>query len=258
MSDNDENKRPMEAKNKVIIIAAFAVLILVVVIFTIVQKNPEVISAGGSDIPTGNGVNVIPEQTVTEWPGTQFPEIPTFETESYSVAANGKHLSIYLSPSDLDNLNSYITTLKNSGAQLYCEDEYSTILGIGNVEIQILKDAAAPQIILCGEDSCEFTLAGFDNYILPDSGRLVSAVQSTDSTDTAYLMYRNLSYSNIKAYCEALEKDGWLFLEGEAPETESTPFMSTYYKGSYLVTIDYHSGSSDLTLILSTASTDEA
>jgi hypothetical protein len=195
-------------KTKIITIAALAVIIIVVVIFAIIQNNPDVASVIDSS-SDGDDISVS-EATVTEWPASQFENIPVFEADSYEVTKQNqdKVITITLDSSYLNDLKVYIATLKDSGAELYSEDDYSSILGMGDVEIHILKDETAPRIIFCAEDAVESTLDGFDNYPLLDSGRLTEARQDSDNAMTAYLTYRNVSLDSIKKYCQNLTDNG--------------------------------------------------
>ncbi|MDO4458530.1 MAG: hypothetical protein Q4C42_00335 [Clostridia bacterium] len=188
--------------------------------------------------------------TTEKWPVNIFPDIPVFEADSYEVIDLGKNISIICSEKEYDNLDGYITELTELGGEICIDEMYFTLISLGDVEIQIFRDKTAPRITFAGEDAVDISEMGFDDFPLPNDGRIINAEYIPDETDRLYLTTRNMNFENAKAYCTKLVMEGWTEHEPASRAEKPEAFLAEYRNGNNSILVDYHTGSSDMTIIL--------
>ena len=272
-----ESKSKNSNKKTTAIVAVVLVVILaVVVIFTVSNSNSSSSSGTSNNSnetsdeeidTTGIEFEVFSDSDTDEyddgtkftsdaWPCDElFPDVPAFSASSYDVDDEGTKMTITLGADDYQNIDSYIQTLEDAGANVDVNNDQLAVLTLGDVEIQITKAESGPQLVLCGEEEVEISNETFADYPLPDNGRIVEANLAEDSDNIMYVKMRCLSYSEALDYCQKLIKYGW-DEETTAPDSENPQtFLAKYTLGVSSITVDFHNGSADCNVIISTVIT---
>ena len=250
MKDN-KNK-----KSTIIIIVILCLVVAALAVFVIVRDNSKKDDSGelsdeyvteDEEAPETDEEEDASEEyiTVTEWPASEYSEVPVFEADEYYVKDEGDYIDISVDSEAAKNLDSYIDELKEKGAETYLEDTYSYYGGLGDIEIQVFRFDSMSRIIICAEETVAFDLEEFEAFPLPEGGRLTGETYLTGD-NSCLLTYRNMSFDDIKDYVTKLSDDG--FEKDSDLPSEASVFIMTLTKDDMTVTIDYHGAVFDSTV----------
>lgn len=232
-----------------------AVLVLTVVI--IIALVVIIINGAKEENKEGSTVEIISDDyltfenesfTASTWP-EKFSHVPEFKADSFEELDGENTVTLIFSEGDYKSLDKYEESLKKSGYEKYLDDDLTVIYGKDKTEIQIIEDENAPRITLSEEETLKPPYEGFELYPLPSEGRIISYRVSEEFNNVMYLNYRNLNYTDALSFCKGLTDVGWTELSF-SENGELRPFIAEYTKGSMTITIDFHCGSSELTVIL--------
>lgn len=237
----DESGRRRSQRIQYILVSTFAVLVIAVALYMSWWLTEQRLEYQTSIMREEEAQQAALGEETNYWPQAQFPDVPVLQSSVYDTRITQDHAEVQVPMSAADGFNAYITQLLDDGAKLYIDTQRLVVLDYKNIEMHLIRSSGRNAVVLCGEPQADWNESAYQDFPLPENGKLVNVSDQGTGERSRVLTYRQMSATDAIAYVSLLAQSDWAMIGTLEPDGHV--FSCSFKKEDKQIAVDYFASS---------------